>query len=66
MNSTLRERRQALGLSQEQLAAALGVRRLTIIRLERAAELPRVYDLAMEALEKRHARSGSIEAPAAA
>ena len=45
-------RRLALGLTQTELAARLGVARQTIVRLERQAETPRLYDLAMRGLEQ--------------
>jgi DNA-binding XRE family transcriptional regulator len=51
---TLRERRLRLGLTQADLAARLGVRRITIVRLEDRGELPLLYDLAMATLEARH------------
>lgn len=59
---TMRDRREALGLSQDQLAAELGVTRLTIIRQEKRTACARVYDLALEALETRRR---SPELPAA-
>jgi DNA-binding transcriptional regulator YiaG len=52
----LRERRAALGLSQAQLATALGTTENTIARWERSAltiAQPVLLDLALEALERR-------------
>ena len=40
LNDIIRTRRQALGLTQEQLAAQVGVRRETIMRLEKAQYNP--------------------------
>lgn len=63
---TFRERREALGLSQQQLADELGVQRLTIIRQEKAPAIARLYDLALEALETRRGtvkRRQSAQAP---
>lgn len=54
---TLRDRRVALDLSQAELAAELGVTRLTIVRLEKKPELPRLYDLALSALETSRGRN---------
>lgn len=48
---TLRARRMALGLTQADLADRLGVTTRTLIRLEQTGELPRLYDLAVRALE---------------
>lgn len=53
----MRDRRHALGLTQPQLAAELGVTPLTIKRLEKRPALPRLYDLALEALEARRGRN---------
>lgn len=51
----LKERRQALGLSQEKLAHALGVTGSTVARLEQLRErdvpTPQLYDLALKQLE---------------
>lgn len=45
------ERRLALGLTQPELARRLGVSRPTIARLEAAADVPLLYDLALRGLE---------------
>jgi DNA-binding XRE family transcriptional regulator len=53
----LKAARKTLGLTQEQLAAALDVHRVTIARWETDAEpIPRVIALAMEALRLRAKR----------
>lgn len=59
---TLRQRREALGLSQAELAELLGLSLVTVHRNEtgrRADGAPvpysRVYDLALEAIERRKA-----------
>ena len=50
----LKRRRQALGLTQEQLARELGVTMITVSRYERGvSEIPLHIELAVEALEKR-------------
>lgn len=48
------DRRLRLGLTQADLAAALGVTPRTVARLEAMARLPRLYDLALTALESSH------------
>lgn len=56
----LRRRRQALGLSQRALAAALGLPQVTIWRWETGATIqhPTILTLALEALETRAGISG--------
>ena len=52
----LQSRREALGLTQNQLADALGVTQVTIMRWETGKmeiSLPRMVSLALEALERR-------------
>ena len=54
----LRRRREALGLSQAQLAALVGVHANTVARWERGEVRiphPGMLDLALEALERRQA-----------
>ena len=49
-------RREALGLTQAELAAELGVHVLTVSRWERGIRaIPEMLDLALEALERRRA-----------
>jgi transcriptional regulator with XRE-family HTH domain len=55
---TLRETRTRLGLSQDQLAKALGVSTNTVARWERGAltiGTPAMLALALESLERRRA-----------
>lgn len=54
--TTLRKRREALGLTQAQLAQELGIDRKTLNRQEQRPEIARLYDLALEALEIRRGR----------
>jgi transcriptional regulator with XRE-family HTH domain len=50
----LKGRREALGLTQEQLSRALDVTMMTISRWERGVyPVPKHIELAVEALEKR-------------
>jgi len=51
--ATLRERRQAIGLTQDELARELQVSIRTIKRLEKQPALDRLYELAIEALTVR-------------
>lgn len=51
----LRSRREALGLSQEQLAALLGVTQGTVSRNETAVRPDRRYSLSLDALAVRKA-----------
>lgn len=53
----LKRRREALGLTQEQLARALDVAVMTISRWERGVNpIPHYIGLALEAIEARHRR----------
>ena len=50
----LKRRREALGLTQEQLARELEVTVMTVSRYERGVNpIPHVIELALEALERR-------------
>lgn len=50
----LKRRREALGLTQEQLARELEVTTMTVSRWERGVhDIPNYIGLALEALEKR-------------
>jgi repressor LexA len=50
----LKRRREALGLTQEQLARELAVTTMTVSRYERGVNaIPQIFALALEALEKR-------------
>jgi DNA-binding transcriptional regulator YiaG len=51
--TALAERRMALGLSQGELAATLGITQTVVSRCENAAKPNRRYDLALEAIELR-------------
>jgi DNA-binding XRE family transcriptional regulator len=57
---TMRERREALELTQDQLAAELGVTRLTVIRQERRPAIAKLYELALEALETRRGKNPRV------
>jgi predicted transcriptional regulator len=63
---TLAERRKALGLSQEQLAALLGVTQGTVSRNETAADPDRRYVLSLDALTVQHKAGEDLAARAAA
>jgi transcriptional regulator with XRE-family HTH domain len=55
----VRERREALGLTQTQLGAKLGKHKITVSRWETGTspiDSPEMVDLALEALEKRQGR----------
>jgi transcriptional regulator with XRE-family HTH domain len=50
----LKRRREALGLTQEQLARELDVTTMTVSRYERGVNaIPHIFELALEALERR-------------
>jgi repressor LexA len=50
----LKRRREALGLTQEQLARELEMTTMTVSRYERGVNpIPHVFELALEALERR-------------
>lgn len=50
----LKRRREAMGLTQEQLARALDVTMMTVSRWERGVyAIPQYIELAVEALERR-------------
>lgn len=55
----LKERRDALGLTQAQLAEILGVKPNTVARWERGLlPVPRTVELAMETVERMYKKSG--------
>lgn len=61
----LRSKREVLGLSQADLAAALDVRRQTITEWEtgtRAIRLGRILELALEALAREREERGEVTA----
>jgi transcriptional regulator with XRE-family HTH domain len=62
---SLAERRRALGLSQEQLAALLGVTQGTVSRNENAADPDRRYALSLDALAMRKGQGEDLAATAA-
>ena len=56
----LRRRREALGLSQEQLARVLQVSAMTVSRWERGVNpIPPLLPLALEALEARRRKEAA-------
>jgi repressor LexA len=56
----LKRRREALGLTQEQLARELGVTMITVSRYERGvSEIPTYIKLAVEALETRRKKEAA-------
>lgn len=63
---TLKERRKALNLSQEELAAELGVSQAAVSRCENANSSDKRYALALEALELRRIVPGAAQPARAA
>ena len=63
---TLAERRKALGLSQSELAAEMGVSQAAVSRSENSNTSDRRYALALEALELRRKFEGVPPQDAAA
>lgn len=63
--TSLTARRKALGLSQEQLAALLGITQGTVSRNETAAEPDRRFVLSLDALAARKGQGEDLAATAA-
>ena len=64
-NPPLASRRKALGLSQEQLAAILGINQATVSRNETAADPDKRYILSLDALAVRNAAGEDLAATSA-